>query len=130
MTKATSFDQSNLNRDSRQEIRQLVCSELKILLEQKNWEGAKAILIPVQPVDIAEAIQGLPEAMQAIAFRLLAKNNAIAVYGYLDSSVQQVLLKDLSREDVHVIINQMSPDERVKLFDELPAKVVRNIFSL
>ncbi|MGK7894669.1 MAG: magnesium transporter [Xenococcus sp. (in: cyanobacteria)] len=129
MIKVSSLDQSNPNLDPRQELRQLVCSELKILLEQKNWEGAKAILIPVQPVDIAEAIQGLPEAMQAIAFRLLAKDNAISVYEYLDSSVQQVLLKDLSREDVHDIINQMSPDERVKLFDELPAKVVRKLLT-
>ncbi len=129
MIKVSPLDQSNPNLDSRRELRQLVCSELKILLEQKNWEGAKAILLPVQPVDIAEAIQGLPEAMQAIAFRLLLKDNAIAVYEYLDSSVQQVLLKDLSREDVRVIINQMSPDERVKLFDELPAKVVRKLLN-
>jgi magnesium transporter len=110
-----------------QELRQLVCSQLKILLEQKNWEGAKAILVPVQPVDIAEAIEELPETMQAIAFRLLAKDEAIAVYEYLDVSVQQVLLQDFTREDVLEIIDKMSPDDRAKLFDELPAKVVRNL---
>ena len=125
MTKARPPSKSNLN--PRQELRQLVCSELKILLEQENWEGAKAILVPVQTADIAEAIEGLPKAMQALAFRLLAKDEAIAVYENLDSSVQQVLLKDFSREDVRNIIDQMSPDDRVKLFDELPAKVVRKL---
>ena len=125
MTKARPPSKSNLN--PRQELRQLVRSELKILLEQENWEGAKAILLPVQPADIAEAISGLPKAMQALTFRLLAKDEAIAVYENLDSSVQQVLLQDFSREDVRNIIEQMSPDDRVKLFDELPAKVVRQL---
>ncbi len=125
MTEARPPSNSHLN--PRQELRQLVRSELKILLEQKNWEGAKAILVPVQPADIAEAIEGLPEAMQALAFRLLVKDEAIAVYEYLAPSVQQVLLKDFNREDVRNIIEQMSPDDRVKLFDELPAKVVRQL---
>ncbi|MDJ0632027.1 MAG: magnesium transporter [Xenococcaceae cyanobacterium MO_188.B29] len=125
MTEARPPSKSNLN--PRQELRQLVRSELKILLEQENWEGAKAILIPVQPADIAEAIEGLPEVMQALAFRLLAKDEAIAVYEYLAPSVQQVLLRDFSHEDVRNIIDRMSPDDRVRLFDELPAKVVRQL---
>ena len=125
MTEARPPSTSNLT--ARQQLRELVGSELKILLEQKNWSGAKIILQPVQPADIAEAIEDLPEAMQAIAFRLLPKNEAIAVYEYLDSSVQQVLLRDFSREDVRAIIDQMSPDDRAKLFDELPAKVVRKL---
>ena len=58
---------STSNPNSRQELRELVRSELKILLEQENWSGAKLILVPVQPADIAEAIEGLPEAMQALA---------------------------------------------------------------
>ena len=99
------------------------------MLEQENWSGAKVILLPVQPPDIAEAIEGLPEAMQALAFRLLAKDEAIAVYEELDPNVQQVLLQDFSREDVRTIIDQMSPDERVKLFEELPAKVVRKLLA-
>ena len=125
MTEASSHSKTNLN--PRQELRQLVCSELEILLKQENWSGAKVILQPVQPVDIAEAIARLPEAMQALAFRLLEKDEAIAVYEYLAPSVQQVLLQDFNRQDVRTIIDRMSPDDRVRLFDELPAKVVRQL---
>ena len=64
---------------SRRELRDLVRSQLQALLEQNDLQGAKAILVPVQPADIAEAIEGLPEAMQAIAFRLLSKGEAIEV---------------------------------------------------
>jgi magnesium transporter len=112
---------------SRSELRQLVCHQLELLLERGNLEGAKALLVPVQPVDIAEAIEGLPEYMQAIAFRLLSKSEAIEVYEYLDSTVQQALIQELKRQDVLDIVDKMSPDDRAKLFDELPAKVVRRL---
>jgi len=98
--------------------------QLQGLLEQHNYQGAKALLVPVQPADIAEAIDGLPESMQAIAFRLLSKSEAIEVFEHLDSSVQQTLIEDFKRQDVLDIVDKMSPDDRVRLFDELPAKVV------
>ncbi len=110
---------------SRSELRQLVRVQLQMLLEQGNLQGAKQLLVPVQPVDIAEAIEGLPEAVQVIAFRLLSKAEAIEVYEYLDSSVQQALIEEFKCQDVLDIVDKMSPDDRARLFDELPAKVVR-----
>jgi len=114
---------------SRQELRQLVRSQLKALLEQENLQGAKSLLVPVQPADIAEAIEGLPEAMQAIAFRLLSKDEAIEVYEYLDSSVQQAMVEEFKRQDVLDVVDKMSPDDRARLFDELPAKVVSRLLG-
>ncbi|MEL6229885.1 MAG: magnesium transporter [Cyanobacteria bacterium J06627_3] len=114
---------------SRRELRELVRSQLQALLEQDNYQGAKALLVPVQPADIAEAIEGLPEAMQAIAFRLLSKSEAIEVYENLDTSIQQALVEDFKRQDVIDIVDKMSPDDRARLFDELPAKVVRQLLQ-
>jgi magnesium transporter len=111
------------------ELRQLVRNQLELLLEQGNLEGAKALLVPVQPVDIAEAIEGLPESMQVIAFRLLSKAEAIQVYEHLDSTVQQSLIQEFKRQEVLDIVDKMSPDDRARLFDELPAKVVRRLLS-
>lgn len=104
-------------------------SQLQALLEQNNYQGAKVLLVPVQPADIAEAIEGLPEAMQALAFRLLSKSEAIEVYENLDSSIQQNLVEDFKRQDVIDIVDKMSPDDRARLFDELPAKVVRQLLQ-
>lgn len=120
---------SYLQSVSRQELRKLVRSQLQALLEQKNFQGAKAMLVPVQPADIAEAIEGLPEAMQAIAFRLLSKDEAIEVYEYLHPSVQQALIEEFKRQDVLDIVDKMSPDDRARLFNELPAKVVRRLIE-
>ena len=112
---------------SRRELRDLVRSQLLMLLERNNLEGAKALLVPVQPADIAEAIDELPEAMQAIAFRLLPKDEAIEVYENLNTAVQQALIEDFKRQEVLEIVDQMSPDDRVRLFDELPAKIVTRL---
>ncbi|BDA75591.1 Mg2+ transport protein [Calothrix sp. PCC 7716] len=121
------FSASRLQNTPRQEIRELVRAQLETLLRRQNYEGAKALLVPVQPVDIAEAIEDLPEAMQAIAFRLLSKKEAIEVYEYLPPNLQQAILADFHRQDVLEIVENMSPDDRARLFDELPAKVVRRL---
>ena len=118
-----------VNGTKHNELRQLVRSQLELLLESGNLEGAKSLLVPVQPVDIAEAIEGLPESMQVIAFRLLSKAEAIEVYEYLDYSVQEALIEEFKRQEVIDIVDKMSPDDRAKLFDELPAKIVRRLLS-
>lgn len=116
------------NRDlSRSELQHLVQTQLENLLERENFEGVKSLLQPVEPVDIAEAIDGLPETMQVMAFRLLSKVEALEVYEHLEPSTQQSLLEKFKRQDVLDIFGRMSPDDRVRLLDELPAKVVRQL---
>ncbi|MBD2592784.1 magnesium transporter [Nostoc sp. MBR 210] len=114
---------------SRRELRDLVRTQLQMLLEAGDLQAAKSILVPVQPADIAEAIEGLPEAMHALAFRLLSKDEAIAVYEYLDYSVQERLIEELKSQEVRDIVDQMSSDDRARLFDELPAKVVNRLLE-
>ncbi len=114
---------------SRQELRDLVRAQLQMLLEAGDLAGAKAILVPVQPADIAEAVEGLPQAMHALAFRLLSKDEAIQVYEYLDYSIQERLISELRSQEVQDVVDRMSPDDRAKLFDELPAKVVNRLLG-
>lgn len=129
MTDSNNLPTTTLQDISRRELRELVRNQLQALLEQNDLQGAKAILVPVQPADIAEAIEGLPEAMQAIAFRLLPKGEAIEVYEHLDSSIQQALIEEFKRQDVLDIVDKMSPDDRARLFDELPAKIVNRLLE-
>jgi magnesium transporter len=108
---------------------EVLTQHLQLLLEAGNYDGAKVLLLPVQPVDGAEAIGALPTTLQALAFRLLPKDEAIGVYEYLEPSVQQSLLERLRSSEVLELVEEMSPDDRVRLFDELPAKVVRRLLA-
>jgi len=110
-------------------LAEVVAQQLEALLEAGNYDGAKLLLKPVQEVDAAEAIGSLPRTLQALAFRLLPKDEAIEVYEYLDPAVQQTLLERLRSGEVLELVEEMSPDDRVRLFDELPAKVVRRLLA-
>jgi len=110
-------------------VAEMVAQQLQTLLEAGNYDGAKLLLKPVQEVDAAEAIGSLPRTLQALAFRLLPKDEAIEVYEYLEPAVQQTLLDRLRSGEVLELVEEMSPDDRVRLFDELPAKVVRRLLA-
>jgi len=110
-------------------VAEVVAGQLEALLKATNYDGAKLLLQPVQPVDAAEAIGNLPRTLQALAFRLLPKDEAIEVYEYLEPAVQQSLLERLRSGEVLELVEEMSPDDRVRLFDELPAKVVLRLLA-
>ncbi|WP_415411393.1 magnesium transporter [Synechococcus sp. A10-1-5-9] len=110
-------------------LAEVVTRQLESMLSVGNYDGVKMLLAPVQPVDVAEAIGSLPRTLQALAFRLLSKDEAIEVYEYLDPAVQQSLLERLRSGEVLELVEEMSPDDRVRLFDELPAKVVRRLLA-
>ncbi|MFZ9463570.1 MAG: magnesium transporter MgtE N-terminal domain-containing protein, partial [Vulcanococcus sp.] len=81
-------------------LTEVLAQQLQALLEAGNYDGVKLLLQPVQEVDVAEAIGGLPRTLQALAFRLLPKDEAIEVYEYLEPSVQQTLLERLRSSEV------------------------------
>ena len=101
--------------------RENITIQLEELLIAGNYDEAKLLLEPSQPVDIADAIGSLPQILQALAFRLLKKNEAIEVYEYLDPVVQQTLLERLRSGEVLEIVEKMSPDDRVCLLYTSPS---------
>ncbi|MGF1492239.1 MAG: magnesium transporter [Microcoleaceae cyanobacterium] len=114
---------------SRSSLREVVREQLRLLLADRNFEGTKALLKPVQPVDIAEAIEGLPRSMQLTAFRLLSKQEAVEVYEYLNADIQQSLIEEFRDQEVLDIVDSMAPDDRADLFDELPPRLVGRILN-
>ncbi|NMF84433.1 magnesium transporter [Nodosilinea sp. P-1105] len=117
------------DRPSTLELREIVTEQLKLLLEQRNYDGAKALLVPVQSVDIAEALEGLPQTMQLVAFRLLPRAKAVEVYEYFSTDMQETLIQEFQAQEILEIVNTMAPDDRAELFDELPPQMVRPILA-
>ncbi|MGB5135072.1 MAG: magnesium transporter [Prochlorococcaceae cyanobacterium] len=128
-TVTNSTAKSVINGSANTNVVEVVASQLEALLEAGNYDGAKLLLQPVQEVDAAEAIERLPRTLQALAFRLLPKDEAIDIYEYLPVEVQQTLLERLRSGEVLELVEEMSPDDRARLFDELPAKVVRRLLA-
>jgi magnesium transporter len=89
----------------------------------------KAELNRLPPVDAGDYIAELLPKQRAIAFRLLNKAQAIDVFEYLPSEVQEELIGSLHDSQVFHIVESMSPDARAELFDELPAGVVKRLLQ-
>ena len=91
-----------------QMVVEVVARQLESMLSVGNYDGVKLLLAPVQPVDVAEAIGSLPRTLQALAFRLLPKDEAIEVYEYLEPPIQQSLLDRLRSGEVLELVEEMS----------------------
>jgi magnesium transporter len=105
-----------------QDIRDLLTDTTD--LNQLKWD-----LNRLQPVDVGDYITQLPEQQRAIAFRLLNKSQAIDVFEYLPTEVQEELINSLHDVQVVQLVEAMSPDERAELFDELPAGVIKRLLQ-
>ena len=81
---------------------------------------------------MAEIILDLPEDEQVIIFRILPHALAADVFEYLDVDVeaQQKLLRGMAHEQVVSILNEMSPDDRTALLEELPSAAARQLIRL
>jgi magnesium transporter len=62
-------------------------------------------------------------------FRLLPKHVAAETFSYCDFDTQQELLHDMAREEVGALLNEMSPDDRTQLFEDLPGNVVSELIN-
>ena len=95
----------------------------------KDLNRLKLELNILPPIDVGDYIADLPSDRRAIAFRVLNKDRATAVFEYLDPEVREELIGALHDIQVRHIIEEMRPDDRAELFDELPAGVVRRLIE-
>jgi magnesium transporter len=108
----------------------MLTQEGSIALSQiKDLNRLKLELNELPPIDVGDYIADLPSERRAIAFRVLKKDRATAVFEYLDPEVREELIGALHDVQVRQIIEEMRPDDRAELFDELPAGVVRRLIQ-
>ncbi len=105
-------------------------SALEDLIQQRHWTGLKTLCVDQEPFFLADAIRHVSSYDQALIFRLLPRNFAISTFEYLDIDSQSNLLRGLGQSQVAGILNEMSPDDRTALLEELPGPVVKQLIEL
>jgi len=96
-------------------------------IRDKDMGTLKALLVSAEDMEILHAFSGLSSEEQVIAFRLLGKDSALRIFEQLDTGLQQTLLRSFTDERVRELVNGLAPDDRVKLLDELPALVAKEL---
>jgi magnesium transporter len=76
---------------------------------------------------VADELAHLAPPERAKVFRLLPKGRALEVFQLLDAAHQEELLGGLRDEQVLRLVEELDPDDRARLFDEMPATVARKL---
>lgn len=111
-------------------LTQLLKPEIKSLIKEKQFSVLKEVLQEWPPADIAELIIELDESERVLIFRLLNRELAADVFEYLDVDTQLELIKSMGKEETAAILNEMDPDDRTALFEEIPAQALQQLLSL
>ncbi|MBA2622173.1 MAG: magnesium transporter [Chthoniobacterales bacterium] len=104
--------------------------EIKSLIEARDFAALRELFEDWPPADVAEVILDMEENDQVIIFRVLPHVLAADVFEYLGIEAQQQLLRGMAHEQVVGILNEMSPDDRTALLEELPSAAARQLIQL
>jgi magnesium transporter len=111
-------------------LSQLLQPEIRSLIDERKLSTLKEILSDWTPADIAELLSEVNDNEQVIIYRLLPPDLATDTFEYMDFDTQMALLKAMGKEEVASVLNEMSPDDRTALLEELPGAAARQLISL
>ena len=99
------------------------------LITEKQYTKLKAILSDMEPVDIAQLFEDLPERYMPLLYRLLPKESAAEVFVELDSDTQEMLIRGFSDTELKDVLDELYLDDAVDIIEEMPANVVKRIIK-
>jgi magnesium transporter len=111
-------------------VGKLLEPEIKNLIDSRNFGALREVFEDWPPADVAEVLLDMPEHEQVIIFRVLPHALAADAFEYFDVDAQQQLLRGMAQEQVVGILNEMSPDDRTALLEELPSAAARQLMQL
>ncbi|MFE2102825.1 magnesium transporter [Streptomyces sp. NPDC059468] len=104
-------------------------TELQEALERHDLRDAQYLLGQRPPHVIADELARMNAVDAVVAFRLLDKDEAIKVFEELEPVDQQAILMGLRDAAFHDLVEELDPDDRVRMLREAPAKVVQRVLA-
>ncbi|MCL2593609.1 MAG: magnesium transporter [Defluviitaleaceae bacterium] len=98
-------------------------------LKSKDIDRLKLLLNSASEVEVLDAMEDLSSKEQVIVYRLLSKDRALFVFEQLDTILQERLISAFTEEEAIKAIEELDPDDRVRLLDELPATVAKKMLA-
>ena len=108
----------------------LILPEIKELISQKDKNELKDIFYDYEPIEIAEALKELSLKDKVYLFSLWDIDFAIDVFEKMDDDDQVALLNAIDEVHKKKILNELAPDERVDLFEELSPEMINRFLSI
>ncbi|MFP4106590.1 MAG: magnesium transporter [Phycisphaerae bacterium] len=103
--------------------------EIQSLIDAKDFTTLKSIVGDMEIHDLAELLSEMEGESLAVTFRLLSQNRAAEVLGLLEYEQQELLLTNLSSRSVAEIFNEMAPDDRTDILEEMPGELAQRFMA-
>jgi len=100
-----------------------------LFLENKDFRGLRGMLCDMNPADIAQLLEELPEEYLTLVFRILPKELAAETFVEMDGEEQAFLLKAFSDKEIKDVLDELYVDDTVDIIEEMPANVVKRILK-
>ena len=100
------------------------------LIELRNEEALKEKLQEWLPEELVELCNDLTTQEQVVVFEVLDREQAFSTFEELDFGVQVPLLDALRNRQVQLVLNDMSPDNRTALLEELDDERLNKLLKL
>ncbi|MCK5832786.1 magnesium transporter [bacterium] len=104
-------------------------NNIKQFIDESQFFELKSILNELEPIEVEELLNDLPQTDWIIVFRLLTKDLAADVFTELEPDEQAKLIEEFREFRVRDIILELDPDDRTELFEKLPTDVVRRLIE-
>lgn len=99
------------------------------LLEAKRFSELRDSLKEMEPIDIAEVMEEMPEEKLPLFFRILPKELAADTFVEMDSDMQEQLIQSFSDRELKEVMEQIYLDDTVDIIEEMPANVVKRMLK-
>ncbi len=104
-------------------------ADVQSLLDAHKHAAVRAVLIELEPADIALLFDGLQGESIPLLFRLLPKELAAEVFVELESDAQELLIHGFSNVELKEMLDELYLDDAVDIIEEMPAGVVKRILK-
>lgn len=101
--------------------------EIFELIEGKKYARLRELLSDMNPADIAQILEEIPEKELPVIFRILPKELAAEAFVEMDSEMQQLLIEAFSDRELREVMDELFMDDTVDIIDEMPATVAKRI---
>src|ERR1700690_4171189 len=106
-----------------------IFERLRDAVSQAHWNEAVALLQTSVVAQSAGALGDLPFEQQQSLFRHLPLDLAARVVAHFPYYHQYVLLHSLPMAEMRALVDKINPDDRIRLFDELPEEAWQRLMD-
>lgn len=105
-------------------------NQLMAMLQAKDVPKIKLALEDASVHELVDMLPELSPQQQSLLFRHMDRESAYQCFENLELNLQEELLDLLPNRQLQLIVNDMSPDKRTALLEELPNDYINRLLTL